>query len=56
VALEIKSGTTIASDFSKSLSYWRGLVGSEEAPAGLVYRGEQSHRRRGVVVYGWRDV
>jgi hypothetical protein len=56
VAIEIKSGTTTAADFFKNLQYWRGLVGSPEAPAGLVYGGEHSHQRKGVIVYGWRDV
>ncbi len=53
VAVEIKSGQTIAKDFFKGLDHWRGLMGDPAAPAALVYGGDQNVRRRGVMVYSW---
>jgi len=53
VPVEIKSGQTVAADFFKGIDHWRSLAGSPEAPAALIYAGDQSYRRRGVVVYPW---
>jgi predicted AAA+ superfamily ATPase len=55
VALEVKSGETVASDFFAGLRYWRGLIGDDRAPAALVYGGDRSFRRDDVTVYGWAD-
>ena len=51
--VEIKSAQTVASDFFKNLKYWLELSGDEAAPAALVYGGDQSFRRSGVIVYPW---
>jgi len=56
VALEVKSGATVASDFFSGLRYWRGLVGDPLAPAALVYGGDRSFRREGITVYRWSDL
>jgi predicted AAA+ superfamily ATPase len=53
-AIEAKSGQTIAGDWLKGLDFWRCLPGQQEAPAALVYGGEESMRRQGVSVYSWR--
>lgn len=51
--VEVKSGQTVASDFFKNLRYWRKISGDEDAPAALVYGGEKSFKRSGVLVYPW---
>jgi hypothetical protein len=56
VAVETKSGETVASDFFDALRYWRRLVGDESAPAALVYGGDRSFMREGFTVYGWADL
>ena len=53
VAVEVKSGQTVASDFFKGLRYWRALLDDPAAPAALVYGGDRSFRREGVTVYRW---
>jgi len=53
VAVEVKSGETVAADFFAGLEYWRGLMGDPAAPAALVYGGIQVQARRGVVVLPW---
>jgi predicted AAA+ superfamily ATPase len=55
VALEVKSGETVASDFFAGMRYWRGLIGDDRAPAAPVYGGDRSFRRDDVTVYGWAD-
>jgi len=56
VPVEVKSGQTVASDFFAGLEYWRALVGDPGGPAGLVYGGDRSFRRRGVTVYDWASL
>src|SRR6185436_15949894 len=56
VAVEIKSAQTVVQDFFAGIDFWRKLVGDPEAPAALVYGGDRSYRRSGVVVYGWRSL
>ena len=53
VAVEIKSGQTVADDFFAGIDFWRRLVGDPAAPAALIYGGDRSFRRRGVAVYSW---
>ena len=53
IAVEIKSGETIADDFFKALRYWRKLCEQADAPAALVYGGKASSMRGGVAVYAW---
>ena len=53
IPVETKSGQTIASDFFDNLVYWRKVAGAENAPAALIYGGERSFKRSGVVVYPW---
>ncbi len=56
VAVEIKSGETVAADFFAGLEFWRTLVGDPEAPAALVTGGDRSSRRRGFQVYSWMEL
>ena len=56
IALEVKSGQTVASDFLKGIRYWRALLDNPEAPAAIVYAGDRSFRREGVTIYRWSDL
>jgi uncharacterized protein len=56
VAVEIKSGQTVAEDFFAGIEFWRQLVGDPKAPAALVYGGDRSFRRRDVAVYSWSSI
>jgi predicted AAA+ superfamily ATPase len=56
VAVEIKSGETVAADFFAGIDFWRTLVGAPEAPAALVTGGDRGYRRRGVQVYSWMEL
>ncbi len=56
VAVEAKSGQTIAGDFFKGLEKWQGLAGEKAAGSWLVYGGEKVHRRRRVSVLSWSDI
>ncbi len=53
VPVEIKSAATVVSAFFANLMYWRKLSGNETAPAALVYGGDRTFTRSGVVVYPW---
>ena len=53
VAVEIKSGRTVAGDFFDGLRYWQSLKGHAGGPAALVYGGDQAARRDGIAVYPW---
>ena len=53
IAVEIKSGETVADDFFKTLRYWQRLPEQSDAPLALVYGGRASFMRSGVAVYAW---
>ncbi len=53
VAVEIKSGRTVAGDFLDGLRYWRTLKGNAGGGAALVYGGDQAARRDDVAVRPW---
>lgn len=54
VAVEIKSGATIAGDWFRGLRRFCELVPGAEPM--LVYGGEGGFRREGVQVFGWREI
>jgi predicted AAA+ superfamily ATPase len=56
IPIEIKSAQTFASGFLDNLMYWKKLTGVMEAPAALIYGGEESFRRSGVVVRPWFSI
>jgi hypothetical protein len=53
VPVEAKSGETFASDFLDTLRFWRKLTRKHQ-PAALVYGGDTSYLREGVVVMSWK--
>jgi predicted AAA+ superfamily ATPase len=52
-AIEIKSGSTFASDWTDGLKKWQKFAGDESIQRSLVYGGTDSHEREGVQVWGW---
>ncbi len=56
IPVEIKSGETVASDFTAGLDYWRNLAGDADVPAALVYGGDNSYMRSGIACHSWRDL
>jgi uncharacterized protein len=54
VPVEAKSGETFASDFLDGIHYWRKLADEKYPPAALVYGGDASYSREGVVVLSWK--
>lgn len=56
VALEIKSGSTVARDFFAGLEKWLALSGEGAAGSFLIYGGEESYRHKGIGVVGWKAV
>lgn len=55
-AVEIKSGSTFASDWTSSLKKWKQFAGDEAIQPSLVYGGTASYARDGVQVWGWQHV
>lgn len=55
-ALEIKSGSTFASDWTNSLSKWQKFASNESLQPSLVYGGTESYAREGVHVWGWQEI
>jgi len=56
VPIEVKSGETLAQDAFVGLRYWLQLAGTPDAPAALIYGGDTSVRRSGVVATSWVDL
>lgn len=55
-ALEIKSGSTFARDWTDGLKKWQTVAGDEGIQPSLVYGGDQSYERDGVHVWGWQGI
>jgi predicted AAA+ superfamily ATPase len=55
-ALEIKSGSTFANDWTDGLKKWQKFAGDESIQPSLVYGGTASYAREGVHVWGWKDI
>lgn len=55
-ALEIKSGSTFASDWTHGLKKWQKIAGEESLQPSLVYGGAASYAREGFHVWGWQDI
>lgn len=53
--LEIKSGSTFASDWPDASLKWQKLAGSEALPPRIVFGGEGQYERQGCKVTGWRE-
>jgi predicted AAA+ superfamily ATPase len=54
--VEMKSGTTIASDMMDGLLWWCRLSGSPAERAGLVYGGSDAYERRGIAIRPWFSI
>lgn len=52
-AIEIKSGSTFAGDWTDGLKKWQKFAGEESIQTSLVYGGTDSYEREGVQVWGW---
>jgi predicted AAA+ superfamily ATPase len=54
--IEIKSGSTYASDWSQGLKKWQALAQNSSLEPAILYGGESTFEREGLKVWGWRDV
>lgn len=55
IAVEIKSGQTFSGSFLDGLKYWRSLPDNSDAPAAVVYGGDDSYTREGIAVRSWSN-
>jgi len=55
-AIEIKSGSTFASDWPAAARKWQAFAGDEALPPAIVYGGEDSYERESCHVVAWRDL
>lgn len=55
-AIEIKSGTTFASDWIIAAQQWQRYAGDEALPPVIIYGGESSYTRENCRVLGWREL
>jgi predicted AAA+ superfamily ATPase len=53
--IEIKSGTTFASDWLSSLQKWQKVSKENQQVPQLVYGGDESYERGGMKVWSWRE-
>ncbi len=56
VAIEIKSGETVALDWLKGLLTWRRMVGDPQARTLIIYGGNGDLPRQGVQVVSWHEL
>jgi uncharacterized protein len=54
-AIEIKSGSTFASDWPQALHKWATLAGPQVRQPMVVYGGSGQYQRQGCLAVGWRD-
>ena len=55
-AVEIKAGSTFASDWPEAIGRWRKFaIGAARMPL-IVYGGEGAYERQGCRVIGWREI
>jgi hypothetical protein len=55
-AVEIKSGSTFASDWPAAVRKWQGFAGDEALRPIIVYGGEGDYERETCRVLGWREL
>lgn len=53
--IEIKSGSTYATDWSQGLKKWQTLAGITTPEPALIYGGAQNFERENLKVWGWKD-
>ena len=56
IPIEIKSGQTIQSNFSKGIEYWYTTTRLEVPKGSIVYAGEQSLEKKNVHIIGWKEL
>ena len=54
--IEIKSGSTITSDFFKGLNYFRKLAGDQIENTCLIYGGGEKRIQNNTHIYGWQSL
>jgi predicted AAA+ superfamily ATPase len=54
--IDIKSGSTYASDWSQGLKKWQALAKNSSLEPAILYGGESNFERESLQVWGWRDV
>jgi len=54
--IEIKSGTTIAADFTDNLKKWMQLSGNVQQPSWLIYGGDRQHTSSVTQIVPWSQV
>ncbi len=54
-AIEIKSGSTFASDWPQAINKWVGLADTPVLPPQIIYGGSGHYARQGCDVLGWRE-
>lgn len=55
IPIEIKSGQTVAGDYFVGIDFWRSMTGRPDAPAAVVYGGNDMFKRRGNSVIPWSE-
>lgn len=55
-AVEIKSGSTFASDWPDAIHKWQKFAAGEALPPMIVYGGEGDYERQACRVIGWREL
>lgn len=55
-AIEIKAGSTVASDWFDAIEKWGELAGPAATPPWLIYGGQERYHRRGAEVVPWTGV
>ncbi len=55
-AIEIKSGSTFASDWPKGLHRWQALAGTGALTTQIIFGGHSSYQREDCEVLSWRDI
>lgn len=55
-AIEVKSGSTFASDWPAEIQKWQTFAADETLPPLIIYGGSSIHERQGCRVVGWRDL
>lgn len=55
-AIEIKSGSTFAADWIKSLKKWQTLAGNDALPPQIIFGGTGLYERENCQVKGWQNI
>ncbi len=56
IPIEVKSGSTISSNWFDSIEKWMNLAGSDVSDAYLIYGGIKSFAQRSLSILSWQDI